>query len=373
MKVCIDLTPALYNPAGTGRYVRELAKAFLCLGHGPEISFFSVDPERKIPEPPLDVIPRKVIRSNRRVWSAAAGLSFMAGIPLDRCLGRPDVFHATWHLLPGLSAAKSVMTLYDLTFATVPGTHLRVLRWSSNFLVPRFLRACGKIIAISESTKRDAIRLYGIPEEKIEVTYLAVDPRFRPADAGVVSMVRERHRLPERFLLYVGTIEPRKNLSLLLDTMKILMERGRGIPLVVAGAKGWMYEDIFLKVRKAGLEGKVLFTGYVPDEELPALYSAAEAFLFPSLYEGFGFPVLEAMACGIPVLCSNTSSLPEVAGDAAILLSPRDPGDWADSIKEILDNGSLRERMREEGFRQASRFSWERTARETWDVYRRTL
>ena len=370
MKVCIDLTPALYNSAGTGRYVKEISRALLDLGHGPELSFFAVDPEGRMPERPPDVLPPTVVRCRNRVWSAAAGLSFLANVPMDRFVGRPDVFHATWHLLPGLSAAKSVMTLYDLTFATVPGTHLRVLRWSSNFLVPRFLRACGKIIAISESTKMDAIRLYGIPEEKVVVTHLAVDAHFRPADAGAIAMVRERHCLPERFLLYVGTIEPRKNLSVLLDALKILMERGGGVPLVVAGAKGWMYEEFFLKVRKTGLEGNVLFTGYIPDKELPELYSAAEAFLYPSLYEGFGFPVLEAMACGTPVVCSNSSSLPEVAGKAAILLSPDAPGDWADTIKGVLDSGTLRERMRDEGIRQASRFRWEKTARETWEVYR---
>lgn len=373
MKVCIDLTPALYNPAGTGRYVKEISRALLDLGHGPELSFFAVDPEGRMPELPPEVPPPTVVRCRKRIWSIAAGLSFMARVPMDRHVGRPDIFHATWHLLPGLSATKSVMTLYDLTFATVPGTHLRVLRWSSNFLVPRFLREAGKIIAISESTKRDAVRLYGIPEEKVEVTHLAVDARFRPADAGAVAMVRERHRLPERFLLYVGTIEPRKNLPVLLDALKILAERGRGVPLVVAGAKGWMYEEFFRKVRKTGLEGNVLFTGYIPDEDLPGLYSAAEAFLFPSLYEGFGFPVLEAMACGTPVVCSNTSSLPEVAGKAAILLSPEAPGDWADTIQGILDSGTLRERMRQEGFRRASLFSWEKTARETWKVYRRML
>lgn len=373
MKVCIDLTPALYNPAGTGRYVKEISRALLDLGHGPELSFFAVDPEGRMPELPPDVAPRTVVRCPNRIWSAAAGLSFLAKVPMDRYIGRPDVFHATWHLLPGLSAARSVMTLYDLTFATVPGTHLRVLRWSSNFLVPRFLRACGKIIAISESTKMDAIRLYGIPEEKIVVTHLAVDARFRPANPGAVAMVRERHRLPERFLLYVGTIEPRKNLAVLLDAMKILEGRGGGVPLVVAGAKGWMYDDFFLKVRKTGLEGKVLFPGYIPDEELPGLYSAAEAFLYPSLYEGFGFPVLEAMACGTPVVCSNTSSLPEVAGTGAMLLPPDAPGDWADAIKEILDSGTVRDRMRGEGLRQASRFSWEKTARETWEVYRQTV
>jgi glycosyltransferase involved in cell wall biosynthesis len=370
MKVCIDLTPALYNLAGTGRYVKEISRALLDLGHGPELSFFAVDPEGKMRELPLDVPPPTVVRCRNRVWSVAAGLSFLANVPMDRYVGRPDVFHATWHLLPGLSAAKSVMTLYDLTFATVPGTHLRVLRWSSNFLVPRFLRACGKIIAISESTKRDAVRLYGIPEDKIVVTHLAAEDRFRPTDPDRVAEVRDRFGLPPRFLLYVGTIEPRKNLGVLLAALSRLKGQGREVPLVVAGRLGWLYDGFLAKIRSLGLESLVLLPGFVPDDDLPALYSAAEAFVYPSVYEGFGIPVLEAMGCGTPVLCSDASSLPEVAGDGGILLPPGDPAVWAEAIARVMESAALRGELREKGFRQASRFRWEETARRTWEVYR---
>jgi glycosyltransferase involved in cell wall biosynthesis len=370
MKVCLDLTPALHNTAGTGRYVRELAKALVDTGHGEQLSFFCVDPEGGAGSGTPGSVPRKTVRCSKRSWSAAAALSSFVGIPMDRFVGKPDVFHATWHILPRLRAPASVMTLYDLSFALFPETHLRVLRWSSNALVPRFLRACDRIIAISESTKRDAVRLYGIPEDKIVVTHLAAEDRFRPADPGRVAEVRDRFGLPPRFLLYVGTIEPRKNLDVLLAALSRLKGQGREVPLVVAGKLGWLYDGFLAKIRSLGLERSVLLPGFVPDDDLPALYTAAEAFVYPSVYEGFGLPVLEAMGCGTPVLCSNASSLPEVAGDGGILLPPGDPEAWAEAVSRLMESATLHGELRERGFRNASRFRWEETARQTWEVYR---
>ncbi len=262
------------------------------------------------------------------------------------------------------------MTLYDLSFALFPETHLRVLRWSSNALVPRFLRACDRVIAISESTKRDAVRLYGIPEDKIVVTHLAAEDRFRPADPHRVDGVRERFGLPPRFLLYVGTIEPRKNLDVLLGALSRLKGQGREVPLVVAGGLGWLYQGFLAKIRSLGLESLVILPGFVPDDDLPALYTAAEVFVYPSIYEGFGIPILEAMGCGTPVLCSDSSSLPEVAGDGGILLPPGDPAAWAEAIARLMESAALRGELRERGFRNASRFRWEETSRRTWEVYR---
>jgi len=369
MKVSLDLTPALHNTAGTGRYVRELAKALVDLGHGDLLSFFCVDPDGGSWTGTPGSVPRKSIRCSKRQWSAAAALSSFIGISMDRFVGEADVFHATWHLLPRLRTHASVMTLYDLSFALFPETHLRVLRWSSNVLVPRFLKECDRVIAISESTKRDAVRLYGIPEEKIVVTHLAAEDRFRPADPDRVAEVRGRFGLPPRFLLYVGTIEPRKNLDVLLGALRRLKGQGREVPLVVAGRLGWLYDGFLAKIRSLGLESLVLLPGFVPDDDLPALYTAAEAFVYPSVYEGFGIPVLEAMGCGTPVLCSDASSLPEVAGDAGILLPSGDPAVWADAIGRLMEDTALRSELRERGFRQSSRFRWEETARRTWEVY----
>ena len=370
MKVCLDLTPAIHNTAGTGRYVRELAKALVDLGHGDHLSFFCVDPEGGTRAETPSVVQRKSIRCSKRGWSAAAALSSYLGIPMDRFVGMADVFHATWHLLPRLGTMASVMTLYDLSFALFPETHLRVLRWSSNVLVPRFLRACDRIIAISESTKRDAVRLYGIPEDKIVVTHLAAEDRFRPADPDRVAEVRKRFGLPPRFLLYVGTIEPRKNLDVLLGALLRLKGQGQEVPLIVAGRLGWLYDGFLAKIRSLGLESQVFLPGFVPDDDLPALYTAAEAFVYPSVYEGFGIPVLEAMGCGTPVLCSDASSLPEVAGDAGILLPPGNPAVWAEAIARFDGEYDAARGVEGEGVPEASRFRWEETARRTWEVYR---
>lgn len=225
------------------------------------------------------------------------------------------------------------------------------------------------MIAASESTKKDAVRLCGLDEAKIKVIYHGVSPRFRPAGPEAVSAVRQRYGLPDRFVLSLGTIEPRKNLTSLLEVWHALSSGGVPPKLVIAGSKGWLYAPFFSKLRELGLEDQVLFTGYVPEEDLPAVYSAAELFVYPSLYEGFGFPVLEAMACGAPVITSNTSSLPEVAGQAALLVDPTSLEELSAAIGRVLENQELRNQLRARGLEQAARFSWERTARETLSVY----
>jgi glycosyltransferase involved in cell wall biosynthesis len=373
MRVCVDITPAIQNTAGVGRYVKELANALLGLCSGEEISFFYNDPEGRMPDPPLDAFPRIVLQFPQRAWSMGVLLASCAGITMDRFFRSPNVFHATHHLLPPMRKSRTVMTLYDMTFALYPQTHLPVLRWSANLVLPRYLRSCDKIIAISENTKQDAVRLYGIDPRKIIVTHLAVKGTFRPETPEQQAFIRERYGLPARFLLYVGTIEPRKNLAILLSTYRNLLDKGFDISLVIAGGKGWYYENFLREMKRLHLENKIILPGYVPDEHLPGLYSSAEAFVYPSLYEGFGFPVLEAMACGTPVICSNTSSLPEVAGDAAILLPPGDINIWEQAIRKILKDDQLRADMRRKGLQQAARFTWEKTARKTLDVYQELL
>jgi glycosyltransferase involved in cell wall biosynthesis len=237
-------------------------------------------------------------------------------------------------------------------------------------MLPRFLRDADKIIAISECTKKDAIRLYGIEEAKIRVIHGGVNPFFRPVSPDTAEAVRHRYNLPNHYILYVGTIEPRKNLVTLLEAYRALRNRDAEIKLVIAGRKGWRQEEFFRKLLKTGLEHDIVFTGFVPDQDLPAVYTMADVFAFPSLYEGFGLPVLEAMACGTPVVCSNTSRLPEVAGNAAVLVSPQDVRGWIEALNKILKSDELRTDLHQRGLRQAAGFTWESTARKTCDVYR---
>jgi glycosyltransferase involved in cell wall biosynthesis len=234
-----------------------------------------------------------------------------------------------------------------------------------------------RIIADSEATCLDLIRHYHIQEHKITVVYPGCDRSLAPVtDRELLTSVRARYRLAHSYLLYVGTLHPRKNLVRLIEAFAFLTasldaetkDGASPLQLVLAGQKGWLYDDILAQVRKLGLTERVRLTGYLPPADLPALLSGARAFVFPSLYEGFGLPVLEAMACGTPVICSNVSSLPEVAGDAALLVDPLDVDALAAALEQVVVDPELRRALVERGFRQAARFSWRRCARETLQV-----
>ncbi len=396
MNICLDLSPVVHQKAGLASYTRELATQ-LVQDEGISWSVFHYDRTPPVSlSSPLDSLPRYVIPWGAYRWRLTTALRHILGWNMDGFFRSVDLFHATEHLLPRLSAIRTVFTLHDLIFLFHPETHKPMNRWFLTLMMPRFLRAADAIIAVSECTKRDAVRCYGIPEEKITVIYEGVNPRFRPADPEAIAAVRQKYGLPERFILYVGTIEPRKNLTALLEAYTALMERPApcalrpatcdlrpatcdlrpatcDLRLMIVGKKGWLYEGFFRKLRELGLEDRVIFTGYVPDEDLPALYSAADLFVFPSLYEGFGLPVLEAMACGVPVVCSSTSSLPEVAGDAALLVPPTDVRALTEAMERALTDERLRARMRARGLERARRFSWERAAQGTLITYRKVL
>ena len=370
MRICLDISPAVHRRAGLGRYAQELTAALLAIDTENEyVAFYNRPSEAQI-DPPLDRLSHLTTNLPNKPWRMSVLLAQLARIPQDRLFPGVDLFHATDHLLPRLSRVRSVFTLHDLVFRFYPETHMPLNRWFLTLMMPHFLRAADMVIAVSECTKRDAMRLYGLDEAKIRVIYEGVDPRFRSADPETIEAVRARYGLPERFILSVGTIEPRKNLTTLLEAYRTLRDRGSDFKLVIVGRKGWLYEGFFRRLRELGLEGEVVFPGFVPDEDLPALYSAAELFVFPSLYEGFGLPPLEAMACGTPVVCSNAASLPEVVGNAAIMVDPYDVEGLAEAMHRVLADADLREELREKGLARARQFTWERTARETVAVYR---
>ncbi|MFQ5811568.1 MAG: glycosyltransferase family 4 protein, partial [Anaerolineae bacterium] len=226
------------------------------------------------------------------------------------------------------------------------------------------------LIADSSATKRDLIERYGIEPDKITVVYPGYDTlASRPVrDEKAIEAVKARYDVVGDYILFVGTLQPRKNLTRLIEAFSNLQYPISNIQLVIAGKRGWLYEKIFRRVEELNLEGTVLFPGYIAAEDLPALLYGARLFVFPSLYEGFGLPVLEALACGTPVVCSNASSLPEVAGDAALLVDPLDVEGLAAAMERVLGDEELRAELIERGFEQARKFSWERCARETLDV-----
>jgi glycosyltransferase involved in cell wall biosynthesis len=373
MRICIDTSPAVHRRAGLGRYAYELTSALLAADAVNQYVAFYHRPEDAHIDPPLDRIPHLTTSLDTKPWRLAALLGQYLRIPQDRMFPGIDLFHATDHLLPRLSRVKSVFTLHDLIFRLYPETHKPLNRWFLTLTMPRFLQAADAVITVSRHTATDAMRFYGLDEKKIHVIHEGVNPLFRPASTEAIARVRQKYALPDRFILSLGTIEPRKNLTALLDAYRTLRGAGSDVGLVFAGKKGWLYEGFFRRLRELGLEDEVVFTGFVDDADLPALYSAAELFVFPSLYEGFGLPVLEAMACGTAVISSNAASLPEVSGDAALLVDPTGVADLAGAIEEVLDNGVHREELEGKGPEQAAKFSWDKAAEQTLQVYRSLL
>jgi glycosyltransferase involved in cell wall biosynthesis len=370
MHIAIDLTPSIQGHAGIGRYAEELTQALWeSCPPDEQLTAFYTDPQRRRPNPPLDKLPVSALSLPNKQWRLSALLAHLMRLPQDRLVGQPDIFWATDHLLPFFSRTASVFTLYDLSFKLFPHVHTLLNRWFLGLMMPHFVQAADAIVVISESTKRDAVTSYQIEPDKIHVVYGGVNAHFKPVDAPQkLNAVRHTYCLPDRFLLYVGVIEPRKNLPTLFDAFK--RANSSDVKLVIAGKKGWLYSETFARVQELGLEQNVIFTGFVPDDDLPALYSLAEAFVFPSLYEGLGLPVLEAMACGAPTICSDVSSLPEVAGDAALLVAPTDVRGWAEAMAYLTQNAALRADLRERGLHRAARFTWEAAARQTREVYR---
>jgi glycosyltransferase involved in cell wall biosynthesis len=284
-----------------------------------------------------------------------------------------DLLHALAFVTPLLSPCPSVITIYDLSFILYPES----FKGSKHFYLSLFTRLSARrarrIIAISQSTKRDVVRLLGVSPEKVEVVYCGIDEAFRPLAEDRVVAFRSKRGLPERFILFVGTIEPRKNVTRLIEAFADLRFAICDLRLVIGGAKGWFYEDVFARVEELGLTGKVMFPGYIPVSELPLWYNAAELFVYPSLYEGFGLPLLEAMACGTPVITANTSSLPEVVSQAGLTVDPLDVEALEETMRRVLGNEALRQEMREQGLQRAQGFSWTKTAQETVQVYHRAM
>jgi glycosyltransferase involved in cell wall biosynthesis len=284
-------------------------------------------------------------------------------------LGGADVYHGVLNVMPLACPVPSVVTIHDLSAFLFPQTFRRVNRTYTRWAIRVSCRRAARIIAVSEFTKQEIVRWLRVPPERIAVTYDACDDRFVPPDPAELERFRRAKGLPERFVLFLGTLEPRKNIPLLLEAYAQIA-RSVDAPLIVAGSKGWLYEPILARAEQLGLGEKLRFAGYVDQAEQHLWYAAATVFAFPSLYEGFGMPPLEAMACGTPVVTSSSSSLPEVVGDAGLMVSPEDPEELADGLHRVLTDGELRAELRARGLVQARRFSWRETAEQTREVYR---
>jgi glycosyltransferase involved in cell wall biosynthesis len=285
-----------------------------------------------------------------------------------------DLLHSLHYTRPWSLPCASVVTFHDMTFFLFPELHTRAKRRFFPAAIRYSARAADAIIAVSESTRQDAIRLLSIDPARIHAIPLGIPDEFQPlSDSPKLEAIRQKYQLPAHFILYVGLIEPRKNLPLLLRASRSALNQGQIPPLVIAGRMGWGAEPLRQLITDLSLAKEVHFPGYILPEDLPFVYNLADLFVYPSIYEGFGLPPLEALACGTPVITSAVSSMPANMGDAAILIPPEDESALSAALGELLRNPDLCQQLAAKGPLQAAKFKWETTARLTLSIYQKVL
>lgn len=372
-RVAIDYTAAVRQRAGIGRYTRGLVGALAEVDRETEYLLLSAGREAPERQWPANFRRRILPLSDRHL--AILWQRLRLPLPVELLTGPIDVFHSPDFTLPPVRRAHTVLTIHDLSFVRHPECFSRPLLEYLLASVPRAVRRADFLLADSKSTRQDLIELLSVPPERIAVIYPGVEAHFCPtADLSALEARLALYGLRRPYILGVGTLQPRKNFARLIRAYHLVRQR-HGIPhrLIIAGAKGWLFEEIEETIRDLRLEGWVQVIGFIPDEDLPALYQGAEAFAFPSVYEGFGIPILEALACGTPVVASNTSSLPEAAGEAALLVDPEDVEALAEALWRLIVDAELRNALRARGFEQAKRFSWAASARQVCSIYRQLV
>ncbi len=359
-------TGAGYRAAGVSRYSQYLTQSLGRLGLPHHLEAYVRDPAFQAPGVELVRTRWPTHRPLARIlWEQAL-------LPRMLAARGVELVHGLVNVLPLATKVPGVVTVHDLSFLHLPGALPRAKRLYLRALCRASVRRARAVIAVSRQTGQDVVRSFSVSARRVHVVYNGVDDRFRPPDPAQAAAFRRARGLPERYVLYLGTLEPRKNLERLLQAFALWRSRHPGqedVVLVLAGARGWFYESVFRRSESLGLTRVVRFPGYLPPEELPLWYGAATVFVYPSLFEGFGLPVLEAMACGTPVLCSDTASLGEVVGDAAWKVPPEDTEALAQGLAGLLSDPGLRTQLAGRGLARARRFSWQRTAQETAAVY----
>ena len=375
VKIGIDISLTIGEKAGTGYYTSNLVDALAKIDSKNQYTlypffYYIYHPDFKCAQKPLknnfhikfERLPKRIIDY---LWTS--------GVPKKWILGEVDILHSTSFCAPKNHYGKLIVTIYDLSFLTHPQCHVEANRKHCLQGTIDSIKHADIIIAISHHGKKEILKYFDINEAKIKVIHLAANDIFKPKDEEAKKAVLEKYDISQDYIFNLGTLEPRKNIKTLIEAYARLLSivKSKNL-LVIGGGRGWLHSEIDKLVKSLNLQQYIKFIGYVKEEDLPALYSAAKLFVYPSLYEGFGLPVLEAMACGTPVITSNSSSLPEIAGDAALLVEPTDNRQLADYILKLIDDEKLRHQMSSKGLEQAKKFSWGKTARETLDIYEKT-
>lgn len=374
MRVGIDVTAAVTQGGGIGRYTRELIYALTAVDPDNDYHFFTAkhltaapvpDPIPQAPNVQLHLAPVDE-RWLYRLW-----YRLRLPLPVQWVTGRLDLFHSPDFVLPPVNGRiPTLLTVHDLSFIHYPDTFPEQLVAYLNRVVPWSIRRASHVLADSQATKDDLVAIWRVPEAKVTVLYSGVHERFQPVtEAERLTAVRQKYNLGNTpYILAVGTVQPRKNYQMLIRAFRPVTQT-HPHNLIITGGQGWLYAEMMAEVARQGLNGRVHFAGFVADDDLPALYSGAALFAFPSLYEGFGLPLLEAMGCGVPVVTSDAASLPEVAGNAAVQLSPHNEAAWTAALIRLLADPAERTRLVAAGFRQARHFSWHESARQLRQIY----
>jgi glycosyltransferase involved in cell wall biosynthesis len=379
MRIGIDYTAAVRQGAGIGRYTRNLVRALAGLDQENLYTLFVAGGWGQgdgLGPWPGNFRVRSVPLSDR--WTAILWQRLRLPVPIQLVTGPLDLFHSPDFVLPPVSRTPAILTVHDLSFMRVPQFFVPGFCQYLRRAVSRAVKRARHILADSESTRRDLIELLAVEPERTSVIYPGVESRFRPiADAGRLERARARYGLPRRFVLGLGTLQPRKNFDGLIQSFsRLLATRGdepevTGLDLVIVGGRGWMCEETLALPERLGVGNRVHFPGFVEDDDLPALYNLAAVFAFPSWYEGFGLPVLEAMACGTPVVAASNSSLPEAIGEAGVMVEAGDVEALTKQLADLLTDDELQGRLVAAGRVQARHFTWQAAAQLLSAVYRR--
>ena len=365
MKIAIDLTPIPRQMTGVGKYARCLLKSLAEFDRENHYWLFVKEDQFDQYRPGQEnfhIVPQSRILHNRLIrllWEQIA-------LPVQLLKRKIDLLHSIHYTTPLFSPCKRVITIHDMTFYLFPEKHTLIKRLFFRSIIPAAIKKTNHIFADSKNTRADILKIFNLPTAKIDVVYLVTDPIYRPFDIQSMEMdLEKKYGIRFPFILYVGTLEPRKNVWRLIQAYaQLSAETHLQHRLVIVGKKGWAYKEIFetLSGLDRKIREKIIFTGYVAEKDLPSLYNAAELFVYPSLYEGFGIPPLEAMACGVPVIASNISSLPEVVGDAGLQVNPLDTEAISGAMREVLTNKGLGTELKKKGIQAAKKFSTKRMA-----------